>query len=785
MVEKNHVIFFLARHLQRLLPGFRRVNADLRALQQVPDDGQVHRCIIRHEDLRSGCDQLLMRFSALTVRLAECRRQITDRRPVHDLLLQVKHKLRAPAVFALHLQLRSHEIQELSGNAHAETCALDRPVPLLVDPLEGGKKLLHVFLFDADARILHAHMQFHVVLIELLRRHRQCDRSRLRVLDGIGQDVRHHLFDADFIADHHMRKLLSRSDDQLQTLVRRALPDHVDQIVQHGRGIILDGDDLHLAGFDLGKIKDVIDNAKQTSSRAPEILRIPDDALFRGLTQDHLIHAKNRVDRRADLMRHIGQEEGFRTVRRLRLLRHLQVIFIGLLKVRRDRFEEICQPHLHRHRRSPVLQLHIRKSDGPFLRNGAAFTHCQQNHCGIHNAAVFSPAAADARLQRHILDILQNILAHPDFGSVPPSEKGGAVAALKDNAYLRLQCQHLLRRLPRFLQKALHRRIAELHRVSRADITDKVEISVRQHAQRCPGDQHTVPFQHERKAADIFEEIRIRICLQIADVGFDGRTPVDRLNITVPGHTDLLRLPLLYRHLLPERTESQAVLLIHAQLSPRKPDDHRTGIMHISAADKGAVPRLVIFPNAGDAADQGNITKTGIYFFHIAGNRQIGAGHQQDHALQIVDPAEILPYFLQCRALVSAVQVIFRDADLGLLEKAEREAHLPAHGHFSAGALRDGSRREPREISPEHIIHGPVHGLRHPHRAHKDKTRMPLPVLGETPDDRCRLFELRLILHRIRYLIHFSSVCTISRMAISIAFCPWVVMGMMINALSI
>ena len=78
----------------------------------------------------------------------------------------------------------------------------------------------------------------------------------------------------------------------------------------------------HLAGFDLGQIEDVVDQREQVLAAAEDVA--DEAALLLGHLADqavleHLGEADDRVERRAQLVRHVGEELGLHPARVLEL----------------------------------------------------------------------------------------------------------------------------------------------------------------------------------------------------------------------------------------------------------------------------------------------------------------------------------------------------------------------------------------------------------------------------------------------------------------------------------
>ena len=87
-------------------------------------------------------------------------------------------------------------------------------------------------------------------------------------------------------------------------------------------GLVDDGPDLecleiqpHLAGLDLGEVEDVVDEPEQVLAGGLDLLEVGDDvgmARGRRVLREHLAVAEDRVQRRAQLVAHVGEERALR-----------------------------------------------------------------------------------------------------------------------------------------------------------------------------------------------------------------------------------------------------------------------------------------------------------------------------------------------------------------------------------------------------------------------------------------------------------------------------------------
>ena len=132
---------------------------------------------------------------------------------------------------------------------------------------------------------------------------------------------------------------------KVQIFAAGAEGDHVADVIQHRRQLVRRRDDLHLPRLDLGKIKNIVDDGEQVFAGTLHITRVGGDPLVVAFPQDHLIHAEYRIDRRADLMGHVGKEAALCSAGRIRglLFQPEYHLIIGLLLLAHP--EAQCQHH--------------------------------------------------------------------------------------------------------------------------------------------------------------------------------------------------------------------------------------------------------------------------------------------------------------------------------------------------------------------------------------------------------------------------------------------------------
>ena len=140
MIQKNQIIPLRLRHGKTLQAAARLIHLHFRRFQQIAKDSAVHGIIIHNQKLRIRRSQQSM--ISIILRLpADTRFQIADRLRMDNPLFQSKIEIRPLPIDALHLQTASHQLQQLSRNAHAKPSALNPAVSLLLNPFKFREQL--------------------------------------------------------------------------------------------------------------------------------------------------------------------------------------------------------------------------------------------------------------------------------------------------------------------------------------------------------------------------------------------------------------------------------------------------------------------------------------------------------------------------------------------------------------------------------------------------------------------------------------------------------------------
>ena len=130
-----------------------------------------------------------------------------------------------------------------------------------------------------------------------------------RELNGVAQDVDHHLLELHRVADIVVVNRAVRDAFVVQPLIPAlAANDGIDLFQAFGKGEFLCLDD-HPSGFDARHVQDVVDDSQQVLRGCADLCQIFLDLIRSGrLVHGDVVQSDDRVHGRADLMAHVGEE---------------------------------------------------------------------------------------------------------------------------------------------------------------------------------------------------------------------------------------------------------------------------------------------------------------------------------------------------------------------------------------------------------------------------------------------------------------------------------------------
>jgi hypothetical protein len=179
-------------------------------------------------------------------------------------------------------------------------------------PLEGredARQLLfahaHAGVFDLDAQPRRR-----------LEANPQHDAAAIGELDGVAQQVQQHLAQPPLVGMDHRGQVARAIADELQPRLLLGLdPDDAPDDVQEPGELQVHRHDLQPTGLDLGEVEDVVDQRQQVFAALMDGVDARQLAFAERLVplQD-LREAEDAVQRRAQVMAHVGEERALRLV---------------------------------------------------------------------------------------------------------------------------------------------------------------------------------------------------------------------------------------------------------------------------------------------------------------------------------------------------------------------------------------------------------------------------------------------------------------------------------------
>ena len=236
-------------------------------------------------------------------------------RPFGDAVRDPDRKGGALARLALDRNGAAHELCQLLGDAHTEAKA--RPSALRAAPLarEGFENVREEFLLHTDAIVPDGRREELDALLGRsgadIERHPPSGRC---VLACIREKIQQDLLQLHLIGiDEALRrpKRPCEGDLSVPHLIFKKAADRLIELFHVDDRLL----DTALAAFDARKLKDIVDKRKQEFTGLLDLFCIVQDPLRLILVHAKQVgEAKDRIHRRADIMRHIEEEGGLRLI---------------------------------------------------------------------------------------------------------------------------------------------------------------------------------------------------------------------------------------------------------------------------------------------------------------------------------------------------------------------------------------------------------------------------------------------------------------------------------------
>ena len=193
------------------------------------------------------------------------------------------------------------------GNCQPEPGATVLAGIRCVSLLEGFEQGRQFFGMDSDAGIHDLDTQTQLILRFLVYAGTQGDLPVIRIFDRVDGVVEQRLAQSGCITMQPERHLL-QIDDHWQAFLSRMIDDHGADIFKHRGQREIRFLEHHLAGFDLGKVENVVDDRQQVGRRAFDLVQTVELAGCGFTVAQQVSQADDGVHRGADFVTHVGQE---------------------------------------------------------------------------------------------------------------------------------------------------------------------------------------------------------------------------------------------------------------------------------------------------------------------------------------------------------------------------------------------------------------------------------------------------------------------------------------------
>src|ERR1700674_1772974 len=210
---------------------------------------------------------------------------------------------------ALEVDRAAVQLHQLLGQGQPEPGARVLPVTGALDLVEGAEDLVLDILGDPDTTVLDRDPKNRALNGGL-----EADfPRRRRELDGVRQQVVEDLLELVLVCNQQrIDRLNARAD--LDVLLHRQRPHHVEHLADGGVDPELFVDQVHAARLDLGQVEDVVDEGQQVLAAVIDVVQTV-MALFLGdlsgeVVPKQLRESEDGVEWRAQFVRHIGEELG-------------------------------------------------------------------------------------------------------------------------------------------------------------------------------------------------------------------------------------------------------------------------------------------------------------------------------------------------------------------------------------------------------------------------------------------------------------------------------------------
>ena len=239
----------------------------------------------------------------------------------------------ADARRALHRDVAAHQAAQAPADREPEAGAAVFARGRAVGLAELLEQPGHLLLAHADAGIGHHEGEEAVVV--LLALDVQADLALVGELAGVAQQIEHHLADPGHVRAHAPDVVRAADREPVAVLLRERRCGHRQLVDQRLHVDVLEMQ-LEAPRFDLRQVEDLVDQLQEMVAGAANPAQRLDEVLLTqilGVLLQHLGDADHGVERRAQLMAHVGQELALGAGRLLGLLHGAAQLEFRMLEV--------------------------------------------------------------------------------------------------------------------------------------------------------------------------------------------------------------------------------------------------------------------------------------------------------------------------------------------------------------------------------------------------------------------------------------------------------------------
>ena len=217
-----------------------------------------------------------------------------------------ENELPCPGLLLKSIFSPAHQLHEARRDRQPEPGTADA---LRVAELREGLEDRGLLRFgNARTRVGHAEMQAALVAVHRVETDAYLDLAFLRVLDRVRHQVADHLAQAQHVALDRGRHGRFDADRELELLALRAPGEQLPDLLRELADVELLADQVHLAGFDLRVVEDVVDDLHHRLGGRAHRVHVAPLPLVEVGAGEQFRHAEHAVHRRADLVAHVGEE---------------------------------------------------------------------------------------------------------------------------------------------------------------------------------------------------------------------------------------------------------------------------------------------------------------------------------------------------------------------------------------------------------------------------------------------------------------------------------------------